>query len=79
MAGVYGATVEAWPFAGVGYGLGFAIALWLLTDESTVPALGLSDPPNEMTGREQLSESSAHGLYAVTAEFVRRLIRRRQG
>ncbi len=82
VAGIYGATVEAWPFAGVGYGLGFAVVLWLLTHESTVPALDLSDPPTKMTGQEQLSELFTHCLYAVTAEFVRRwvlgrLIRRR--
>ena len=77
-AGVYGAAVEAWPFAGVGYGMGFATVLWALTHESTLPALGLSDPPTKATGQEQLSELFTHGLYAATVEFIRRLIRRRQ-
>ena len=79
VAGIYGATVEAWPFAGVGYGLGFAVVLWLLTHESTVPALDLSDPPNKATSQEQLSELFTHCLYGLTTESVRRLIRRRQG
>ncbi len=77
VAGLYGAAVEAWPFAGVGYGLGFAVVLWLLTHESTVPALDLSDPPDKMTSQEQLSELFTHCLYAVTTEFVRRRIRGR--
>ncbi len=76
--GIYGLAVEAWPFAGVGYGLGFATILWAATHESTLPALDLADPPTKATSQEQLSELFTHGLYAVTVEFVRRLIRRRQ-
>ncbi len=60
VAGVYGATVEAWPFAGVGYGLGFAVVLWLLTHESTVPALDLSDPPTKAS--PGAAERAVHAL-----------------
>ena len=78
-AGIYGATVEAWPFAGVGYGTAFGTVLWALTHESTLPALGLSAPPTKASTDEQLSELFTHELYALTVEFVRRLIRGRQG
>ena len=79
VAGLYGAVAEAWPFARVGGGLGFAFVLWLLTHESTLPALGLNAPPMPGHGREHASELMTHGLYAVTTEAIRKLIRRPRG
>ena len=79
VAGVYGAVAEAWPFARVGGGLGFAVVLWLLTHESTLPALGLNAPPSRGHGREHVSELMTHGMYATTTEAIRQLIRGPQG
>lgn len=58
-------------------GVAFGSALWLAADEIAMPVMGLSDPtwcrPLEM----HLQSWSAHLVYGVVAEQVRRGIRQR--
>ena len=46
-----------------------------LTHEGALPALGLSEPPEDQTLRERTSEGATHILYGVVTERVRSLVR----
>lgn len=72
---VYGAIVEIFPRAKIGYGIGFGLVLLLLTHESTLPYFGFSLPWNEIPLKEHLSEIFTHVLFGVSVEMVRRLVR----
>ena len=70
----YGALVEYEPAATAGYGTVFGGAVWAGADELAMPLLGLSrrDYPLEA----HLQAFTAHLVYGVTTEAVRRLVRR---
>ena len=72
----YGALVEYYPAATAQNGAGFGVALMGLTHESTLPALGLTEEPEDQTPREQSSEAMTHVVYGVVTEAVRSLVRK---
>jgi putative membrane protein len=72
---VYGALVEYYPAASSKEGASFGLALMTLTHETALPAMGLSAPVEEQTGREHTSEAASHLLYGLVAERVRSFVR----
>jgi len=73
---VYGALVEASPIPTIGDGLVFGTAVWLLADEVSVPALGLSKSPAKIPLSTHVYALASHLVYGWTAEMVRRAVRR---
>ena len=74
---VYGAAAEFAPLVTSGYGIVFGEVVLLTTHESTLPLLGLNEPPLEQPAREQKSEILTHAMYGLTVEAVRRFLMRR--
>lgn len=72
----YGALTELWDHTDDGFGLPFGTLFWLAADEMAVPALGLSDPPTEQSASVHLYGLSAHLVYGLTTDLVRRLVRK---
>ncbi|MEO6590194.1 MAG: DUF1440 domain-containing protein [Pyrinomonadaceae bacterium] len=73
---LYGAAAELMPASATGYGLGFGTALFIGADEIAVPALGLSEPPTEIPMSTHAYGLSSHLVYGLTAELVRRAVRK---
>jgi putative membrane protein len=71
----YGAVAEYYPAATDKEGATFGMTLMGLTHNKALPALELSDPPEDQTAREQTSEAATHVLYGVVAEKVRHFVR----
>ena len=72
---LYGAIVEIFPKAKIGYGLGFGMVLLLLTHETSLPFFGFSQPWSEIPLKGHLSEIFTHAIFGMSAEMVRRLVR----
>jgi uncharacterized membrane protein YagU involved in acid resistance len=72
----YGAMAEVWPVITRGRGLLFGTLVWAAADEAALPLLGLSGPPSRYPLSRHLEGLTAHFVYGVTTDFVRRLIRR---
>jgi len=72
----YGAVAEFYPEATAKHGVSFGLALEALSHEAALPALGLAVEPEEQTAREHGSEITSYVVYGLTAELVRRLVRR---
>ncbi len=77
MGAAYGAVVELFPKARVGYGAAFGLFVLIVTHETTLPFLGLSLPWSQIPLKEHLSELVTHLMYGITVELVRRLVRHR--
>jgi putative membrane protein len=75
VAALYGAIVELYPKASIGYGIGFGMVLLLLTHETMLPFFGLSLPWAQIPLKEHLSEIFTHALFGLSVEFTRRLVR----
>lgn len=73
---VYGMTAEFLPLTTIGSGLPFGAALFLGADEVAVPAFGLSEPPTEIPLSTHAYGFASHLVYGLTAEFVRRTVRK---
>jgi uncharacterized membrane protein YagU involved in acid resistance len=73
---LYGALAEVLPALTTARGVPFGMAVWLLADELAVPALGLSKPPTRQAGLTHVYAVAAHGVYGLTTELTRRLVRR---
>lgn len=71
----YGALAEYEPSVTTGRGLAFGLGLNVLTHETLLPLLALSDPPTKQTAREQTSEALTHAIYGVATEITRSFIR----
>jgi hypothetical protein len=74
--GLYGALAEVAPVVTIGAGLPFGAVFWLTADEIVVPALGLSEKPTEYPPSAHAYSFFSHLVYALTAEAVRRTVRR---
>ena len=72
----YGALAEYYPEATSRYGANFGLALEAISHEGAIPVLGLSAPPQNQSTREHGSEIASYLAYGVTAELVRRMVRR---
>lgn len=73
--GLYGALAEVTPQVTAAAGLPFGAAFWLVADEITVPALGLSKGPAEYPASTHAYALASHLVYGVTAELSRRAVR----
>lgn len=73
---IYGAVAEVMPLATVCEGTAFGAAVWLLADEATVPALGLSRKPTDYPASIHVYSLASHLVYGLTTELVRRAVRR---
>jgi putative membrane protein len=76
VGGMYGAGVEWKPAIASAWGAPFGAAVWLGAHEIAVPALKLDKPPTQEPLPLQAVEFISHLIYGVTAETVRRLVRR---
>lgn len=76
VGGLYGAVAEVAPEVTAGTGLPFGAAFWLVVDEGAVPLLGLSKGPTEYPLSTHLYALSSHFVYGLTAELVRRSVRK---
>ena len=75
-AAIYGALAEASPITTIGDGLVFGTAVWLLADEVSVPALGLSKGPTKIPLSTHFYAFVSHLVYGWTTEMVRRAVRK---
>lgn len=75
--GLYGAVSELVPGVTAGAGLPFGAFIWLTADEGIVPALGLSKLPTEYPLSTHVYSLASHLVYGMTAEIVRRTVRKR--
>jgi putative membrane protein len=73
--GLYGALAEVSPQVTTGAGLPFGAAFWLIADEISVPALGLSKGPTAYPVSTHVYAFASHLVYGVTAELSRRALR----
>jgi len=73
--GLYGAIAEVTPQVTSAAGIPFGAAFWLLADEISVPALGLSKGPAEYPVSTHVYALASHLVYGATAELSRRAIR----
>lgn len=76
VGGLYGAVAEVAPEITGGAGLPFGAAFWLVVDEGAVPLLGLSKAPNKYPLSTHVYALTSHFVYGVTAELVRRAVRK---
>jgi len=72
----YGIAAELAPVVTIGRGLAFGATVWLGAHAVTVPAFGLAAPPTRRPIRKEAEEFGLHLVYGVTADLVRRLLRR---
>lgn len=68
---MYGILAERTPAARTGFGTLFGSALWLVSDEMAVPALGLSKAPQSYGISTHVSALASHVVYGAATEFVR--------
>ncbi len=73
---IYGITAELAPAATAGVGLPFGAAVWAVADEGLVPALGLSKGPTEYPLAIHAYAFASHLVFGLSAEVVRRTVRR---
>ena len=76
VGGLYGVAAEMAPKVTAGKGLPFGAAFWLVVDESAVPLLGLSKGPTAYPLSTHAYALSSHFVYGLTAEVVRRAVRK---
>jgi hypothetical protein len=76
VGGLYGAAAEIAPKVTAGKGLPFGAAFWLVVDEGAVPLLGLSKGPSDYPLSTHAYALSSHFVYGLTAEVVRRAVRK---
>ena len=76
VGGLYGAAAEMAPKVTAAAGLPFGAVFWLVVDEGAVPLLGLSKGPMAYPLSTHAYALSSHFVYGLTAEVVRRAVRR---
>ena len=76
VGGLYGAAAEMAPKVTAGSGLPFGAVFWLVVDEGAVPLLRLSKGPTAYPLSTHVYALSSHFVYGLTAEVVRRAVRK---
>lgn len=71
---LYSVVAEFAPAVDKTYGLALGVGMWL-GDETIVPALGLTVPPQRMPVSSHLYDLASHITYGLVADVVRRLVR----
>ena len=69
---VYGALASEVPAVTSGFGVAYGSAVWLISDEIAVPALGLSGPPTDSPLSTHVNALAAHCFYGFTTDLVMR-------
>ncbi|HYH00550.1 MAG TPA: DUF1440 domain-containing protein [Terriglobales bacterium] len=72
MGAWYGVLSELTPLATMGRGTLYGAAVWLGADEIALPALKLANSPFEYPLSVHASALSAHAVYGITLDTVRR-------
>ncbi len=67
---------EVAPGVTAGEGAAFGAAVWLIADEASVPALGLTKAPAQIPVSTHVYALASHLVYGVVAEAMRRAFRR---
>ncbi len=75
-AAIYGTLAEFVPVVTAGQGLVFGTAVWLVADEASLPALGLSKPPTKNPLSTHVYAFASHLVYGAVTEAVRRALRK---
>lgn len=73
---IYGVAAEIVPMASIGAGLPFGTAVWLVSDDVVIPALGLSKSPTAYPFSTHAYALSSHLVYGLTTDLVRRAVRK---
>ncbi len=76
MGAVYGAAAEVLPAVTIGAGLPYGALIWVGADEGVVPLMGLSETPDKYPASVHVSSLAAHLVYGLTAEIVRKTVRK---
>ncbi len=71
---LYGALAARDESFTVGFGIPFALALWIAGDEIANPLFGLTPPPNRIPLSSHLAQFAAHLVYGSVLEGGRRLV-----
>jgi hypothetical protein len=71
---LYGALAASRPALAAGAGIPFGLAVWIVADELGMPMTGLAKSPNAYPLRDHASGLSAHLVYGVVMETVRRAV-----
>lgn len=71
----YGVVAERARWTTAGAGAGFGTVVWAGADESVVPLLGLSHP-RRLPAEAHLQAFTAHLVFGIVTELVRRTVRR---
>jgi putative membrane protein len=75
VGGIYGAVAEVWPGISAGLGIPYAFALFVLGDETAVPALHLGPPPTQVPVKSHADYLAVHILYGIVLDVARRMAR----
>ena len=73
--GFYGVLAELYPQITGRSGATFGLTLMSLTHQGALPVLGMSEPKEEQSFRENTSEATTHIIYGVVTEKVRGFVR----
>lgn len=74
-AAIYGMLAEVAPAVRAGEGAAFGTALWLIADEASLPALGLTKAPTKIPVSSHVYALASHLVYGVVTEAMRRAFR----
>jgi hypothetical protein len=75
VGGAYGCVKEAFPVAPPSGGVSLGIAVWLVGEELTLPALGLTRPPSYYALPDHVNAFASHLLFGVTTDLVTARVR----
>lgn len=73
--GFYGVLAELYPQITAKNGATFGLTLMSLTHQGALPVLGLAEPAEQQSFRENSSEAATHIVYGVVTERVRSFVR----
>jgi putative membrane protein len=76
MGALYGGLAEVTEIPKAGFGSAFGAALFVGADEIAVPALGLSEMPQDVALSKHFYGLVSHLVYSAVAEAVRRPLRK---
>jgi putative membrane protein len=76
MGALYGVLAEMAPWATSAAGIPFGAGLWLVADETAVPAFGLGEPLMKTPASLHVYSLVSHLVYGLTTELTRRAMRR---
>lgn len=73
---IYSVAGRHFPQVRAGYGTASGAAVWIVADETLVPAAGLSPPPTQAPASSHLYSFISHLVFGAALEGSRRLVER---